>query len=165
VNESVTLVLPFADAWRSVTVLGLTATVTARAAWPLCPSLEAVIVVAPTATAVTIPESDDVAVLWLLDFQTMVRPLSTLLLESRIVAVAWVVWPTLRESVTKATLTEATGALEGMTVRVALPLFSPRVAIMLATPGDIALTTPEALTVATELSLDLHAALSKIWRP
>ncbi|HEY5022186.1 MAG TPA: hypothetical protein VII30_06830 [Gemmatimonadaceae bacterium] len=43
-----------------------------------------------------------------------------------------------------------------MTVRVALPLFSPRVAIMLATPGELALTTPEALTVATELSLDLQ---------
>jgi hypothetical protein len=69
----------------------LATAVTASGATPLCPSLEAEISVAPAATAVTIPESDDVAVFTLLDFQTTSRPWSTLLLESRIVAVAWVV--------------------------------------------------------------------------
>jgi len=61
--------------------------------------------------------------------------------------------------VAKATLTEATGAgvtVVGVTVSVALPLFHPRVAIMSAAPGDIAVTSPVAETVATEVLLELQ---------
>jgi hypothetical protein len=62
--------------------------------------------------------------------------------------------------VAKTTVTDATGAaatVEEVTVRVALPLADPRVAIMSATPEDFAVTSPEAETVATEVLLELQA--------
>jgi len=59
----------------------------------------------------------------------------------------------------KTTITEATGAgatVEGTTVSVARPLWSPRVAIMSAVPRDNAVTSPESETVATEVLLELQ---------
>ena len=59
----------------------------------------------------------------------------------------------------KATVTEATGSVatvEGVTVRLALPLFEARVAIMSTVPGDNAVTSPDAETVATEALLELQ---------
>jgi len=59
----------------------------------------------------------------------------------------------------RTTLTEATGvvaAVDGVTVRVALPLFEALVAMMSTVPGDIAITRPEAETVATVLLLVLQ---------
>jgi hypothetical protein len=44
-----------------------------------------------------------------------------------------------------------------VTVRVALPLFEARVAIIAVAPGDIAVTRPEAETVATVVLLVLQA--------
>jgi hypothetical protein len=59
VNESVTLVLPLADAWRSVTVAGLVTgggvALTLIVATALLPSLVTVIWVVPALTAVTRP--------------------------------------------------------------------------------------------------------------
>ena len=60
----------------------------------------------------------------------------------------------------KATVTEATGAataVDGVTVRLALPLVELRVAMIAAAPGEIAVTSPEAETVATEVLLELQA--------
>jgi hypothetical protein len=94
VNESVTLLLPVTDALRSVTVLGLVVgggadvAVTAKGAVPVFPPVEAEITVEPAASAVTMPESVNVAALALLEVHTTAGPVTTLLLESRSVAVA-----------------------------------------------------------------------------
>lgn len=53
---------------------------------PLFPSLSAVIVALPAATAVTRPELDTVATPLLLELHETTRPVSTLLLASRVVA-------------------------------------------------------------------------------
>jgi hypothetical protein len=57
-------------------------------ALPLRPSLVAVISADPTATAVTTPAADTVAAALLLELQVTARPVRTLLLASRVVAVA-----------------------------------------------------------------------------
>jgi hypothetical protein len=65
----------------------------------------------------------------------------------------------LSELVAKATVTEATGeaaTVDGVTVRPALPLFHPRVAMIAAAPGVFAVTSPKAETVATEVLLELQ---------
>ena len=89
-NESVTLVLPFADAWRSVTVLGLTGgggagAVTMIVATALWPSLVTVIWVVPALIAVTRPSelTDAIPAFALEDVTT--RPVSTLPFASRAV--------------------------------------------------------------------------------
>jgi hypothetical protein len=63
--------------------------VTERGAVPVAPSLEAVIRVAPAVRAVTMPEveSTDAMLAFALDHLTT-RPVSTLLVESRVVSVA-----------------------------------------------------------------------------
>lgn len=61
---------------------------TASGALPVFPPAEAEIMVDPAASAVTIPESVSVAALALLELQTTGGPVTTLLLESRSVAVA-----------------------------------------------------------------------------
>jgi hypothetical protein len=102
--------------------------VTTSAAAPLCPSLDAVICVVPVATAVIMPAPDDVAAFTLVDDQTTARPVSTLLFESRSVAVACSVCPTGREPAVRSTWTDATGTtapVEAVTVTVALALLHP----------------------------------------
>jgi hypothetical protein len=89
---------------------------------PLLPSLVAVIVAAPAPAPVTTPLDETVAIPVLeLDHVTP-RPVSTLLLASRVVAVSCVVCPTLIFAVGGATLTEATGTVTAVTVTVAVPL-------------------------------------------
>jgi hypothetical protein len=82
-----------------------------------------VICAVPTATAVTSPDPETVATLALLELQLIVRPVRTLLLASRVVALACVVCPGFRELADSDTLTDATamGGAE-LTVRAALPL-------------------------------------------
>jgi hypothetical protein len=53
---------------------------------PVFVSLNAVIVAVPAAIAVTSPEPDTVLMAGLLELQVIVRPVSTLLLASRVVA-------------------------------------------------------------------------------
>jgi hypothetical protein len=53
---------------------------------PIFVSLNAVIVALPAATAVTSPEPETVAIPVLLELQVITRPVSTLLLASRVVA-------------------------------------------------------------------------------
>jgi hypothetical protein len=82
---------------------------TVSVADPVCPSEVARMLALPLATAVTVPLALTVATdVFELD-QLIVRPVSTLLLASRRVAVACVVCPTLRVEFASATLTVATG--------------------------------------------------------
>jgi hypothetical protein len=60
--------------------------VTARLEVAVLPSLVAVMVALPAATAVTSPDADTVPIAVLLELQVMTRPVSTLLLASRVTA-------------------------------------------------------------------------------
>jgi hypothetical protein len=62
--------------------------VTVIVALPLFPSLVAMMLVVPTAFAVTTPDASTVAMAVLPELQTTVRPVSGLLFESSVVAVA-----------------------------------------------------------------------------
>ncbi len=77
---------------------------------PLCPSLVAVMVAVPVATAVRRPAASTVATAALLDPQVTVRPERTFPAESRVVAAIWTVLPTPRLAAAGDTLTAATGA-------------------------------------------------------
>jgi hypothetical protein len=106
-----------ADAGLTVTeATGTLETVTL--AVPLCPSLVAVIVAEPAPAAVTRPAPLTVATAALLLAHVTVRPVSTLLAESSVVACNCVVPPTMTVAVAGATATVATGA--GVTVTVAV---------------------------------------------
>jgi hypothetical protein len=80
----------------------------------------------PTVNAVTLPESETIATAESLEPHLMMRPVSTFPAESRVVAVAWVVWPTFNVLDASVTLTDATGVMPLppilVTVMVALPL-------------------------------------------
>jgi len=114
---------------------------------PLCPSLVAVIVARPAATAVTVPVGETLAIPGADDAHTTGRPVSTLPAESRATALSDAVPPTVRLVVAGVTATDATGT--AVTVIVALPLCPSLVAVMLAFPGEIAVTIPVGDTVAT----------------
>jgi hypothetical protein len=110
------------------------------------PSLVAVIVAEPAATPVTTPLDDTVATPVLELDHVTARPVSTLLLASRVVAVSCVVCPTLTLAEAGATLTDATGT--SVTVTVAVPLFPSLVAVIVAEPAATPVTTPLDETVA-----------------
>src|SRR5947208_14199981 len=104
---------------------GLTATdatgtlVTVSAAVPLFPSLVAVSVAAPTATAVACPAPFTVATAGLLLDQVTVRPPSGLPTASRVIAAYCAVCPTPIVAVAGVTLTDATGSGHPVTVTLA----------------------------------------------
>src|SRR2546430_7587367 len=76
---------------------------------PLCPSLVAVIVTGPTATPVTNPPVETVAIPKVLDAQVTERPASTLPLASLSVALSCTVAPTDTPVAAGLSVTEATG--------------------------------------------------------
>jgi hypothetical protein len=80
-------------AGEDTVTLATAAGTTVSAAVPVFPSLVAVMTVAPAPTAVTIPEDDTFATAVFPLLQITTRPVRTLLLASRVVAVACVVWP------------------------------------------------------------------------
>lgn len=83
---------------------------TVTVAEPSCPSLEATIVTGPpTATAVTIPVDDTVAMAVFVEDQVTVRPARAPPWASRGVAVSWVVCPVASVDVGGVTATDATG--------------------------------------------------------
>src|SRR5437868_1837812 len=125
---------------------------------PLCPSLVAVMVADPVATAVTTPlPLTRAIVVSLLDHVTA-RPDKTLPLASLRVAVSCAVCPTDTVADDGVTVTEATGAF--VTVTAAVPLFPSLVAVIVAEPAATPLTRPVLLTVAAlELLLDQLTAL------
>src|SRR5436309_4242234 len=128
----------------STAATGMTATVIA--AVPLFPSLVAVIVADPTATAVTRPLADTVATAGALLDQVTSRPVSTLPAESFVVAVSCTVAPALRLFDAGDTVTVATGTT--VTVIADVPFLPSLVAVIVADPAPTAVTSPLAETVA-----------------
>jgi hypothetical protein len=77
-----------------------------------------------------------VATLELLELQLTARPVRTELLASRVVAVAWVVWPGLSVLVANSTLVDATGVdATGSTVSAASPRRPALVAVTTVAPA------------------------------
>ncbi len=156
---------------RTVAVGGATVTdatgmYTVIADVPLLPSLLAVIVAVPNATAVTSPDDETVATLVLLDPQLTVRPVSTLPTESSVIAVSCAVVPGAMLSLGGCTTTIATGT--GVTVIVLVPLLPSLVAVIVAVPGAPAVTTPvaptggAAVTVAAAVLLEPHVTTRSV---
>jgi len=82
--------------------------------------------------------------------QPMARPVRTLLLASRVVAVSWVFAPICRVEVVGETDTLATATGAGaLTVREADAVFPSLDALIAAVPGATVETSPVLLTVAT----------------
>src|SRR2546427_2645739 len=146
---------PYTTLFRSIVAeAGVTATVatgtdvTAIAAVPLCPSLVAVMTAEPAARPVTSPllltdATDGVA----LD-QLTARPDSVLPLASLSVAASCCVWPTWIVAEAGVRATEATGTF--VTVIEEVPLCPSLVAVIIADPAAIAVTSPLPLTDATD---------------
>jgi hypothetical protein len=109
---------------------------------PDFPSLVAVIVAVPVASAVATPEVDTVATVVLLDAHVTTRPVRTFPLASLVVAVKVGVEVLGTVVADGDTVTLATGT--GVTVTTALPDF----------PSPV--TTPAELTLATSGLLDVH---------
>ncbi len=125
------------------------------AADPLFPSLVAVIVALPAATAVTTPCAETVATaVFELDHATA-GPVTTLPEASFSVAASCVVCPTDIESGAGVIVTVATAACPTLTV--ATPVFPSDVAVIVAEPWPTAIIKPPASTVATLALLVLHA--------
>lgn len=129
--------------------------VTVIAAVPFFPSLVAVMVALPLATAVTTPFADTVATPELLEDQDTARPVSVAPPASSVDTESVVVAPAVSVAVDGVTITEATGAGAGAaTVIVAFPVFPSLVAVIVAVPALFAVTTPAVLTLATLGALD-----------
>jgi hypothetical protein len=96
----------------------------------------------------TRPAEDTVAIDVLELDQVMVRPVSTLLFASFVVAVSCTVWPTITFAVPGETVTDATGTGAVTRVRADVPLFPSLVAVMVTDPAPSALTRPDDDTVA-----------------
>src|SRR5881398_1222546 len=121
--------------------------VTVTLAVPLCPSLVAVIVAAPGATALTRPLPLTVATAVFPLAHVITRPPRAFPLASCGVAVSCTVCPCGIVTAGGVTATAATGTLA--TVTDAVPLFPSLVAVIVAAPGATAVTRPLPLTVAT----------------
>src|SRR5437879_5322551 len=106
---------------------------TATDALPFVPSLVAVIVAVPGATAVTRPLALTVAAAALLVAQVIVRPVRVLPAESLVVAVSCCVAAGVRLTAAGATATAATGTRA--TVTEADALLPPLVAVIVAPPA------------------------------
>src|SRR2546423_5215418 len=134
--------------------------VTVMVAVPLCPSLVAVIVAVPATLPVTSPVPLTVATLVLALVQVTVRPVNTLPLASRSVAVSCTVLPSYTLAVAGLTLTDATGT--GTTVMVDVPFCPSLVAVIVAVPATLPVTNPLVLTVATAASLEAHVTVRPV---
>src|SRR6184192_4171030 len=121
---------------------------------PLWPSLVAVIVAAPVATAVTRPLEPTVATAPVELVHTTPRPVSGLPFASFGVAVSWTVPPGCRPTAAGVTATDATGA--AVTLISAVPLWPSLVAVIVAEPAATLVTSPLAFTVATAGVLLAH---------
>jgi len=130
---------------------------------PVFPSLVAVIVALPAATAVTKPDAEIVAMTELLELQVTVRPVSVLLFASRVVADNWTVPPIARVAVAGATDTDATGIGAGaLTVIADCAVLPSLAAVICADPAAIAVARPSAETVAIPLLLELHVVVRPV---
>ena len=121
-----------------------------NAAEPVCPSLDAVMDTLPAATAVTSPETETVAIPVFPEVQLITRPVSTLLLASRVTADSCADAPTCRLALAGDTDTDATGTGAGaLTLRDAEPVLPSLAAVIAVLPGATAETSPADDTTAT----------------
>jgi hypothetical protein len=147
------------EAPNDTVTLDTDAVMTVSVAAPLRPSLLAVIVVVPAASAVTKPFAETDATDVLLDAQPNVRPLSADPLASRAVAVNCCEPPTATCVTDGLTTTDATGA---DTVSDAEPERPSLVAVISAVPALPAVTSPLAETVATSVLLLDHVTVRPV---
>src|SRR5437016_1852708 len=127
---------------------------------PLCPSLVAVIVAQPAPPAVPTPLAETVAAAALLVAQVTTRPLRAVPFASFVVAVNWVVAPTVTPAAVGLIVTEATGTL--VTVMAEVPLCPSLVAVIVAEPAATPVTNPLADTVAMAAFLVAHVTARPI---
>jgi len=129
---------------------------TVIAAVPDCPSLVAVMVTPPAASAVTVPAEETVATAALLVAHVTERPVRTWPALSLVIAASARLWPTVSEALAGETATDATGAGAGAdeaTVTVSLVVIPSLVALMSAEPAaipDTVADVPEPETPATD---------------
>jgi hypothetical protein len=108
-----------------------------------------VIVALPAATAVTSPETETELTAGLLELQVTTRPVSTLLLASRVTAESCCVPPTRRLALEGETATVATGTgAAALTVIVEIALLPSLVTVICVVPALTAVTRPSGLTDA-----------------
>jgi len=139
-----------ADAGLTVTdATGSGPALTVTAELPLCPSDVAVIVVEPATTPVTSPLPSTPPTEPLLLAQVTVRPLRALPFASFGVAASCTVCPTATDADAGLTVTDATGTVTAVTVRVAVPLCPSDVAAIVVEPVAAAVATPLVFTFAT----------------
>ena len=110
--------------------------------------------------AVTNPVADTVAFAGLPELQLTVRPVRTVPDASRVVAVAWVVCPTITEVEPSETVTIATGM--GTTVTDDVPTTPSLVAVIVAPPKPTAVSSPLADTLAIDGALDDHVTVRPV---
>jgi hypothetical protein len=130
---------------------------------PVNPSLVAVIVVVPAATALTNPLALTVAAVPLLELHVTIRPVRIAPFASLVTAVSCCAGVMPRTSVAErgVTVTVATGA--GVTVIGAPPVMPSLVPTMLADPADIAVTSPVVDdTVATPVLSELQVIVRPV---
>src|SRR6266545_655121 len=130
---------------------------TVIAAVPLLPSLVAVSVAVPGATALAMPSWSATTTVSSLDAQRISRPASALPRASSGVAMKTMLVPTSMVAVAGLTSTEATAA--GTTVIAAVSLWPSMVPMMSALPAATPATSPVAFTVATPASLDVQVGV------
>jgi hypothetical protein len=126
---------------------------------PVFPSLVAVIVALPSATAVTKSLVETLAIAGASDDHVTVRPFKTLLSASRVSAASWRLAPMTTFADGGLTITAATA---GITVSIALPVWPPLVARICAEPAATAVTTPVIETVATEVLSELQVMVRPV---
>src|SRR4051812_26768418 len=119
---------------------------------PVTPSLDAVIIAVPPATADTTPELETVATLGAELDQVTVRPVSTVPCPSLSVPVTGMVCPTDNDVPVADSATEATGTtcVAAVTVIEIVPLFPSLVAVTVAVPAPTAVTCPLGATVRAD---------------
>jgi hypothetical protein len=120
---------------------------------PETPSLVAVIVTEPAFSAVTRPVLETTAIASLLELHPTIRSVSTVV-PDRTVAVSCTLAPTATELTAGVTVTLVIGIC--LTLIVAEPVRPSTVANTTAVPAPVAVTTPDALTVATLGAPDVH---------
>jgi hypothetical protein len=103
------------------------------------------------------------AILESLDVHVIARPVSTLPVESLLVAVSWTVAPARMLAVAGLTVTDATGTRA--TATLAVPLLPSLVAVIVAEPAVAPVTSPLALTSATVVSLDTQLTARPVSMP
>src|SRR5262245_40461870 len=135
---------------------------TVSVAVPDFPSLVAVIVVVPVATAVARPDEFTVAAAGLLDVHVTIRPVSVFPCASFGVPANCLVGVTKMVAVGAPTVTDATGMY---TVIADVPLLPSLLAVMVAVPSATAVTSPVDDTVATAWLLDPQPTVRPVRTP